>query len=46
MKNNNQSNRLIKWIVVALDFVVLWVILFLSVDTFHVFGNWSEDERL
>ena len=45
MKNNNQSNRLIKWMVIAFDFVILWAILFLTINTFHVFGCWDEDKE-
>ena len=45
MKNNNQSNRLIKWIVIALDFVILWIILYLSIDVFRVFDRWGEDKE-
>mgnify|MGYP002525480857 FL=1 len=45
MKNNNQSNRLIRWLVIALDFVILWIILFLSIDTFNVFGRWEKNEE-
>lgn len=45
MKNNNQSNRLIRWIVIALDFVLLWIILFLSIDIFDVFGQWERNEE-
>ena len=45
MKNNNFSNRLIKWVVTAFDFVIMWVILYLSIDTFNVSGKWDEDEK-
>ena len=45
MRNNNQSNRLIRGIVIALDFVILWIVLFLSIDTFDVFGHWERNEK-
>lgn len=46
MRNNNLSNRLIKWLVIALDFVVLWGLLSIAVHTIPEFGRWGEDERI
>lgn len=44
MKNNNQTNSLIRWIIIAIDFVLLWTILFLVVDTFPGYANWDNNE--
>ena len=46
MNNNNQSNRLIKWLVIALDFVLLWLILYLAIYRFQFFGHWDRDEMV
>jgi putative colanic acid biosynthesis UDP-glucose lipid carrier transferase len=46
MRNNNQTNRLIKWIIIAFDFAILWCILWLAVDLFPNFGRWDEEKRL
>lgn len=45
MKNNNQSNRLIKWCVIALDFVALWLLLFFVVDTIPHSDLWDDDKE-
>lgn len=46
MRNNNITNRLIKWIVIAFDFVILWCILWLTIDIFPSYGQWDEEKRM
>lgn len=46
MRNNNQTNRLIKWIVVAFDFVILWCVLWLVVDIFPAYEQWDEEKEM
>jgi len=46
MRNNNQSNRLIRWIIIALDFIILWSILLVTVDAFPGYGRWEEQDRV
>ena len=46
MRNNNQTNRLIKWIVVAFDFVILWCILWITIDLFLTYERWEDDKRM
>ena len=46
MRNNNQTNRLIKWIVIAFDFIILWGILWLVVDLFPGYERWDEEKLL
>lgn len=46
MRNNNQTNRLIKWIVVAFDFVILWCILWITIDLFLTYEQWEDDKRM
>lgn len=46
MRNNNQTNRLIKWIVIALDFAILWGILWLVIDLFPGYERWDEEKSL
>ena len=46
MKNNNQTNRLIKWIVIAFDFIILWSILLITIDTFPTYEEWDEEKRM
>ncbi len=44
MRNNNQSNNLIKWGVIIGDFVVLNILLALSIHVFSGFELWNEDK--
>ena len=44
MRNNNQSNRLIKWCVIALDFISLWVTLYIVLESFPAFERWDSDK--
>lgn len=44
MRNNNQTNRLIKWIVIAFDFVILWCILAITIDSFPTYERWDEEK--
>ena len=46
MRNNNITNRLIKWIVIAFDFVILWCILWLTIDIFPSYEQWDEEKRM
>lgn len=45
MKNNNLTNRLIKWIVTALDFAILWGILWITVELIPGFEKWDEEKN-
>jgi len=45
IRNNNHTNRLIKWIVIAIDFLVLWVLLYFVVGTISGSEKWSEDKE-
>ncbi len=46
MRNNNQTNRLIKWVVIAFDFIILWSILRMTIDIFPTYERWDEDKSL
>ena len=46
MRNSNQTNRLIKWGVTALDFVILWCILWITIDLFPYYERWDEEKRM
>lgn len=46
MRNNNQTNRLIKWMVIIFDFVILWCILVPSVALFPDYTQWDDDKKL
>ena len=46
MKNNNQTNKLIKWVVIALDFIILWSILLITIDIFPTYDEWDEEKRM
>jgi putative colanic acid biosynthesis UDP-glucose lipid carrier transferase len=46
MRNNNLSNRLIKWMVIVFDFVLLWCILLITVDLFPNYERWDEEKNL
>ena len=46
MRNNNQTNRLIKWVIIAFDFIILWLILWSVIDLFPKYERWDEDQRM
>ena len=47
MRNNNLSNNLIKWCVIAIDFIVLLLLLFLFIDIIPGSEKWdNEKERI
>ena len=46
MRNNNQTNRLIKWVVTAIDFAILWCILWIAIDLLPAFERWDEENRV
>ena len=46
MKNNNQTNRLIKWIVMVFDFVILWCILLITLDLFPTYERWDQEKKV
>ena len=46
MRNNNQTNRLIKWVIIAFDFIILWLILWSVIDLFPKYERWDEDKRM
>ncbi len=43
--NNNHTNRLIKWLIIAGDFVVLWVSLYFIIDAIPSFQKWDDDKE-
>lgn len=45
MRNNNLSNRLIKWIVIAFDFIILWSILWTVIGLFPGYERWDEEKN-
>lgn len=46
-RNNNYTNRLVKWIVIGVDFLLLWVVLHFVLNTIPLSERWDEDkERL
>ena len=45
IKNHNQTNRLIKWIVIALDFVALWLLLPIVADFIPDAEEWTDDKH-
>ena len=47
MRNNNQSNRLIKWLVIAADFLLLNLLLFAVYRLYPEMASWGwEDVRI
>ena len=46
IRNNNQTNKLIRLFIIAGDFVVLWVLLYYLVGTISRSEDWSEEKRL
>ena len=46
MKNSNQTNRLIKWVVTAFDFIILWGILWITTDLFPNYEEWDEEKMM
>lgn len=45
LKNHNQTNRLIKWIAIALDFVALWLLLPVVEDYIPNSQEWTDDKH-
>jgi putative colanic acid biosynthesis UDP-glucose lipid carrier transferase len=43
-KNNNQANRLIQLFIIAVDFVVLWVLLYFLIGTIPKSEGWDEEK--
>lgn len=43
--NSNHTNRLIKWLIIAGDFVVLWISLHLIIDAIPSFQKWDDDKE-
>ena len=46
MNNNNQSNRLVKLCVIAGDFFVLWLLLYLCVDLIPGAEKWTYEKKV
>ena len=44
IKNNKQTNRLIRLLIIAGDFVVLWVLLYFLVGTIPMSEGWDEEK--
>ena len=44
IKNHNYTNRLIKWSVILLDFVVLWILLYFIIDFIPKSESWDDDK--
>ena len=44
IKNNNLTNRLIQRLIIAVDFVVLWTLLFFVVGTIPQSEGWDEEK--
>ena len=45
IRNNNYTNRLIQLLIIAGDFVVLWVLLYFLVDTIPRSEGWDEEKE-
>ena len=45
IKNNKYTNRLILLLIIAGDFVVLWVLLYYIIDTIPMSGHWDEEKE-
>jgi putative colanic acid biosynthesis UDP-glucose lipid carrier transferase len=44
IKNNNHTNKLIQLLIIAGDFLVLWVLLYYVIGTIPLSGNWDEEK--
>ncbi|MBR3647076.1 MAG: exopolysaccharide biosynthesis polyprenyl glycosylphosphotransferase [Paludibacteraceae bacterium] len=44
IKNNNQTNRLINLLVIAVDYIVLCALLFIATSTILVSDSWDEED--
>ena len=42
--NNHQTNRLIKWTVIIIDFVAMWVLLYFVVGTIPHSDGWDDEK--
>ena len=45
MRNNNLSNNLIKWCVIAIDFIVLCLMIFLFIDIIPNAEKWNDEKE-
>ena len=45
IKNNNYTNRLIQFLIIAGDFLVLWVLLYYLIDTIPRSEGWDEEKE-
>lgn len=45
IENNHYTNRIIKWIVIGVDFLLLWVVLHFVVDTIPLSDDWDDDKE-
>ncbi len=44
IRNNNYTNRLIQYLIISGDFVVLWILLYFVVDTIPLSEDWDEEK--
>ena len=44
IRNNNHTNRLIQYLIIAGDFVVLWILLYFVVGTIPLSEDWDEEK--
>jgi len=44
IKNNNHTNRLIQLLIIAGDFLVLWILLYFVVDTIPLSEDWDKEK--
>ena len=44
IRNNNQTSRFIKWLITAGDFIVLWILLFLTTGNIPHADAWNNDK--
>lgn len=44
IRNNNYTNRIIQWLVIGGDFVVLWILLYFVVDFIPHSDDWNDDK--
>ena len=45
IENNNHTNRLIQYLIISGDFVVLWILLYFLVDTIPQSEGWDEEKE-
>lgn len=44
IKNHNYTNRLIKWVVIMIDFLVMWGLLYWVITLIPQSGEWDDDK--